>query len=135
MASKNITITTPDGAIYYQHPSELCFPASWTDFVTFFGANYFAHAATVRSTPAEKTRMVFFTSVFCLFFPAFGLSIAMSMVVSCATFAPSDIEKAARAGALVMVVRSREPGNQWEPKGICSIPYAVLSSAYRAALR
>lgn len=111
LASKNITITVPNGTTYHQDPDELCLPASWTDIATFFGANYLAHVATVRSRSTESTLEAFLRAAFCLFFPAFGLSAALAMIVSCAAFAPCYIQKATRAGALFMVVRNKE----WQP--------------------
>jgi hypothetical protein len=131
MASKNITITVPNGTTYYQDPSQLCLPPSWTTIVTFFVANYVAHAATVRSTPAEGQLASFEKVFFCLFFPAFGLTVAMSMIMSCATFAApickkptpeSRLAKATRAGALIMVARDWD----WEPQNGDRISYSIL---------
>jgi hypothetical protein len=137
MASKNITVIVPIGTTYYPDPSQVCLPPTVADIIAFFAANYVAYAATVRSNPSEDPPKRFICGFFCLFFPAFGLSIAMQMVVSCAACAgwfgdekqESLIRKATLAGALVMVVRNTDKGKgEWQPKHGDEIHYALLHS-------
>jgi hypothetical protein len=50
----NITVTVPSGSSNHGLPNYICTPAQWYDFIIFFGANFFAHAATIRTIPGEK---------------------------------------------------------------------------------
>jgi len=123
-ASRNITIAVPNGTSYYQNTNELCFPTSWTDIITFFGANYFAHAATIRRPPGNSTWIGLFYTVLCLLFPICGLFFALDPLLSFATFAPTNLQMATRAGALVMVGRTAD----WKPADGDSIEYSVIIS-------
>jgi hypothetical protein len=129
MASKNVTITVPNGTTYYQDPGQLCLPP-WTTVLTLV-ANYVAHAASVRSTPADSQPTSLIKGFFCLFFPAYGWTLAMPMIMSCATFAASickkstprsRLAKATRAGALIMVARDYD----WKPEHGDHISHALL---------
>jgi hypothetical protein len=119
--SRNITITVPQRT-YYQNPDILCLPASWTDIISFFVANYFAHAATVRNSPGTDSTYKTENLITALLFPAWGLSRAISDLLSFSSFAKSDLEAAARAGAFCMVIRSSE----WQPGTADSTNHALL---------
>ena len=122
MPSQNITITVPNGTTYYQNPSQLCLPSSAADIIVFFFGNYLAHVATVRSRPQDTFVENLVKTTFCLFFPAYGLSIAVPKIISCATLEETYLKKATRAGSLVMVVRNEN----WKPKKGDEISYAIL---------
>jgi hypothetical protein len=123
MSSQNITITVTGGTMYYQNPNQLCLPSSATDIIVFFFANYLAHVATVRSRPHHTWVDKLVARTFCLFLPAFGLSIAVPMIVSCAYFAKTPLQMATRAGALVMVVRN----DKWKPDSTTECSCAILN--------
>src|SRR5436190_23771873 len=106
-----LTITVPQRTRYYQNPDVLCLPASWTDIISFFVANYFAHAATVRNGPGTDSTSKIANLITSLLFPAWGLSRAISDILSFSSFVKSDLEAAARAGAFSMVIRS----SAWQP--------------------
>jgi hypothetical protein len=131
----NITITVPNGTVYYQEPNQLCLPAMWSDIIIFFSANYLAHAATVRSKPSESFLASFARSIIGLFFPAYGLVKATWMIVSCATFVglfssevpPKNLLRGATiAGALITVVRSHSEEDTWKPNPENKLPDALL---------
>jgi hypothetical protein len=123
MAPKNITVTVPNSSTYYQDPNQLCLPSSWADTIIFFFGNYLAHVATVRSEIADTGLITFVNRALCLFFPPYGMLKAVQMMTSCATFAGSTIQKATRAGALVMVVRAKD---NWQPESKDIILNAIL---------
>ena len=80
------------------------------DLVTFYLGNYIAHAATTKSLPGESTFERFCTIVATLLYPVSGAIRGASAIVSGAIFADTDLQTAARAGALCMVVE--EPSNR-----------------------
>jgi len=78
----------------------------------FYLANYAAHAATTRSLPGEKNWRTMMAVLVALFFPAAGAFRGILGITSLAVFGKSDLDKAAKAGALCMIVR----GPDWEPR-------------------
>ncbi|KAK0202165.1 hypothetical protein DFS33DRAFT_1386457 [Desarmillaria ectypa] len=108
-------ITFPSGTTDHGVPNLLCTPSTWFTVVTFFLSNYVSHAATVQTYPGEAVfdqALSFWTS---LLFPASGVarglnSVARGILIF-ANRGGSDLQKAAAAGALCMVVRT----NTWTP--------------------
>jgi hypothetical protein len=119
---RNITITVPQRTTYYQDPDVLCLPSSWTDILSFFVANYFAHAATVRNPPGTNSKSKFGHLSTSLLFPAWGLSRAISDILGFSYFVESDLEAVARAGAFCMVIRSLD----WQPTTSGLINHALV---------
>ncbi len=109
---QNVTIPLPSGTSDHGTSGLLCTPNRWTDIVIFYLANYAAHAATTRSLPGEYTYQFAIVVITALFFPAAGAYRGILGITSLAIFGKTDLEKAARAGALCMVVRTRS----WEPQ-------------------
>lgn len=101
----NGNITLPAGASNHGDPNLLCLPAKWTDVVIFFLGNYFAHAATIRSSPGYSIYLSAMNAVTALFFPASGIRRGLEGVFSLAKFGRTDLQMTARAGALCRVVR------------------------------
>jgi len=108
---QNVTIPMPPGTRVFTNPNEICLPASWTDILAFYLANYLAHVATLRLEPDTTTASKVLHATFCLIFPATGLDKAMDYILSCASFCRDPLQKAARAGALFHVVRRQG----WKP--------------------
>lgn len=90
----------------------LCGPASWIDLVKFYVGNYVAHAVTTISSPGQSSAMTILKIFGALFFPGAGVSQGILALSSGAIFAPTDLQMAARAGALCAVVKTpdRPPG-------------------------
>jgi hypothetical protein len=109
---QNITIPLPAGSSDHGTPGILCTPTKWTDIVIFYLANYAAHAATTRSLPGEETSRVGIIVFTALLFPAAGAFRGILGIASFSIFGKTDLEKAARARALCMVVRNPE----WQPQ-------------------
>src|SRR5262245_12772304 len=97
------TISVP-GYFYRDNCTLLCKPASWTDIVVFFLGNYLTHVATVISEPGQGILSTVIMSLAALLFPGAGIAKAMNAIISFAIFAPTELQRAARAGALCMVV-------------------------------
>ncbi|MCJ1427915.1 hypothetical protein MMC29_005821, partial [Sticta canariensis] len=108
IGSSNGNVTLPVGVSNHGDPNLLCSPAKWTDIVIFFLGNYFAHAATIRSSPGDSIYVSTINAVSALFFPASGIRRGLAGVFSLAKFGRTDLQIAARAGALCSVVRLDE---------------------------
>jgi len=109
---QNITLPLPAGTSNHGTPGLLCTPTRWTDIVLFFLFNYVAHAATVLTRPGERPVDSIVSIAACLLFPVLGLYRGIEAIFSGAIFVKKDdLRKAARSGALCMVVR----GNDWRP--------------------
>jgi hypothetical protein len=100
----------------------LCLPGRWTTVLRFFLLNFVAHAFTVRALPGEKTSEKLFSIFLALVFPVSGLGRGIEAIYLCASFHKHgglwtglfgigtneyEIYKAARAGALGIVVREQ----------------------------
>ncbi|KAG9232593.1 hypothetical protein BJ875DRAFT_544395 [Amylocarpus encephaloides] len=109
---QNITIPLPSGTSNHGSPGLLCTPTTWPDVIVFYLSNYAAHAITTRSLPGEKRSSVALNVLTALFFPAAGALRGILGINSQAIFGGNDLEKAARAGALCMVIRTPE----WKPQ-------------------
>jgi hypothetical protein len=89
--------------------SLLCRPTKWYDILIFFLGNYLAHIATVTSPPGASVARQARNMLSALFFPVSGFALGLEAVASKAIWAPTSLQTAARAGALLMVVRSTDP--------------------------
>lgn len=106
-ATINITVTVPAGSSNHGLSSYVCVPTKWYDVIVFFGANFFAHAATIRTLPGERPKEVAFTVILALLFPFSGISRGVEAIVRHASWPPcSGLRCAARAGALCIVTRT-----------------------------
>ena len=85
--------------------SVCCRPSKWTDILIFYTSNYFAHAATTRTQPGQSTWNSLLIPVIALLFPMSGALRGIRAIASRATFADTELQTAARAGALCMVVK------------------------------
>jgi len=74
----------------------------------FFLGNYIAHAATVISGPVQDLTSTMTLVILALLFPTMGIVRGLSAIVNLVIFAKTDLQIAARARALCMVVRSRK---------------------------
>jgi hypothetical protein len=109
---QNITLPLPVGTSDHGTPGLLCTPTKWTDVALFFLLNYIAHAATVLTQPGERSNDYVVSVIGCLLFPVLGLYRGIEAIFSGAVLVKKDdLRKAARSGALCMVVR----GNDWRP--------------------
>ncbi|KAF2671730.1 hypothetical protein BT63DRAFT_476594 [Microthyrium microscopicum] len=88
-------------------PNLQCVPTRWSDVIIFFLGNYIAHAATVVQYPGSAPIVSIQNVFYALLFPVTGTTRGLKSIASCAVFYmhKSDLECAARAGALVKVVK------------------------------
>jgi hypothetical protein len=103
-------IELPPGATNHGDPRLLCTPTTWKDVALFFASNYLAHVATVRVAPGAPPLSILTGGLFALFFPMASLLNGIEIITACGIFAKSDLQRAARAGALCRVVRREEEG-------------------------
>ena len=85
--------------------------------------NYIAHAATVLTRPGERADDYLVSVIGSLLFPSLGLYRGIEAILCGAVFVRNDdLTKAARSGALCVVVR----GADWRPQDGGSIGDVVL---------
>lgn len=92
----------------------LCRPTTWTDIILFYFGNYAAHAATVVSHPGQSLMSTLLTIVTALFFPGSGVRNGIAAIRSFAIFGDTNLQVAARAGALCAVVKVSPADRQIE---------------------
>jgi hypothetical protein len=120
MYAANLTNSTIPGTI--DHGDNLiCTPTNWYNIVIFFVGNYFAHAATIKSYPGERTWSLTIATVSALLIPTTGLIRGINSIARNAKFKrkrfwtaawhDADYQTAAAAGSLCMVVRKKS----WKP--------------------
>jgi hypothetical protein len=106
----------------------LCGPADWFSVLTFYGINYVAHCLTVKYYPAETIREKFVVALLALLLPSSGMMRALEAIKRRSRFrGGGELEQAAFAGALVMVVRDVH----WEPEEGDCISDMVLENSVR----
>jgi hypothetical protein len=87
----------------------VCGATRWTDILIFILGNYFAHAATIKNPPGLTTLPSIWNFILAISFPTYGLHRGIQAIMSRAIFADTELQTAARPGALCMVVeRPRE---------------------------
>ncbi|ORY10866.1 hypothetical protein BCR34DRAFT_566129 [Clohesyomyces aquaticus] len=109
------TLETPPYWSNHGDPNLVCIPGRWTSVVVFCLANYLAHCATVKPYPGETIAETITAMVFAFFLPSSGIMRAMDSIIRRPNFRKmNELEKAAMAGALCMVVRDYywTPGNE-----------------------
>ncbi len=103
-----LTITIPAGSTSYGAESLLCVPPKWTDYVVFFAANYFAHAATLVGRPGRPGQPwgeTVFTARLALCAPGSGVLRVIRGLTTRSAFANgNELRCAASAGALCTII-------------------------------
>lgn len=89
-----------------------CEPTQWYDILWFIFANFILHALSVRSMPGERSLVSTVFKFCCFLIPFTGVRRGLCLILRSSNFAGNDLQAAARANALCMVVRSPE----WRPK-------------------
>jgi len=129
---QNITVTLPEGSKQYADSEVICTPAKWKDITLFFLVNYITHALTTVVLPGEGWESYLTNALASLLFPGFGAYRGLRAIfVGWATVRKRfraepwdhgesvevhkhkarrarDLQKARRAGALCMIVRSSD---------------------------
>jgi hypothetical protein len=106
------TIEVPNGTTQHGNSRILCAPTTWASMATFFVGNFVAHIATVMSIPGEKLPVTVCNLILALLFPTSGLMRGLNAIARCVRLGESELDKACRAGALCVVVRS----STWRPR-------------------
>ncbi|KAF2468299.1 uncharacterized protein BDR25DRAFT_357593 [Lindgomyces ingoldianus] len=102
----------------------LCRSARWTDVLIFYLGNYAAHAATTKRSPGESVYSSINSIIAALFFPTSGVVRGTKAILSGAIFANTELQTAAKAGAIYAVKRFSSP-EPWFPDGVCLEPPTV----------
>lgn len=101
----NSTIPVPSGYTDHGQPGLICVPSTWTSILTFFATNYLAHAATTLVKPGQSKLESAATIAGALFIPGFGAMRILRYLDSRPKFIKDELQRAAAAGALCMVIR------------------------------
>lgn len=106
-SSTNLTITVDenDTRVY-------CQKTNWYNICWFVFTNYVLHALSVRSLPGENAYSTTAFKLCCLLIPYAGLRRGLCLISRASNFAGIDLQCAARANALCMVIRAAE----WRPR-------------------
>lgn len=121
--------------IVHRDDSEvICTRSNWFDVLWFFFTNYLMHALSVRSLPGENFCTSVAFKLCCLLVPYTGLRRGLCLISRANTLAGNDLQAAARANALCMVVRTPDwrPENGDEIKN-CKVEVAEGTSQSRSA--
>jgi hypothetical protein len=105
LGATNTTAEIHFGDSNHKDPNLLCKPTKWTDIVVFFLGNYIAHAATIMTLPGESSFSVAIATVEALLFPVTGMLRGVRIIRRLPILGRNQLEIAARAGALYMVVK------------------------------
>ncbi|KAJ7268395.1 hypothetical protein C8J57DRAFT_1181345 [Mycena rebaudengoi] len=109
---RNITKIRPSHiSAKREEPKLTCSPGSVLDLVIFFIGNYLAHAVTVITYPGESSTAELLSFLAALTFPASGLVRGFNAIRRHAMFTKGSLARAAKSGALCMVVRN----DPWMP--------------------
>jgi len=101
----NISAAAPQNVSDHGNSDLYCRSTTWTDIIVFYLGNYVAHAATTMSLPSHTLYDAAFTFVAALLFPASGVTRGVRAILRRAIFADTELQTAARSGALCMVVK------------------------------
>ena len=88
-----------------------CQPTRWYDVVWFIFTNFILHALSVRSLPGEKSLTSTVFKFCCFLVPYTGVRRGLCLILRASNLAGNDLQSAASANALCMVIRSPE----WRP--------------------
>lgn len=99
-----VIVDKEDGTIY-------CKRMQWYDVCWFAFANYVLHALSVRSLPGDNNYHNIVFKICCLLVPYAGLRRGLCLISRASNLAGSDLQSAASANALCMVIRTPE----WRP--------------------
>ena len=123
--TQNITIEVPNGTTNHGEPNMFCTPTTWSDIAEYLLFNYVAHGATVVSYPGEPAFDALLIVMVAILFPTFGVIRALNFIIRHPILtAKSDLEMAARSGALCMLVRS----SSWKPQKGDNIRNALIKA-------
>ncbi|KAL8726171.1 MAG: hypothetical protein Q9166_006888 [cf. Caloplaca sp. 2 TL-2023] len=89
-----------------------CESSQWYDVLWFFFANFLLHALSVRSLPGESYVSSTVFKICCLLVPYTGVRRGLCLILRASNLAGNDLQSAARANALCMVIR----GPEWRPR-------------------
>jgi hypothetical protein len=125
------TVTLPVGASDHGDPKLLCLPTKWTDIAIFFIGNYIAHAATVLQDPGSSHQESMMVAIWALLVPPTGMIRGLKAIVVGSTFGKTDLEIAARASALCMVISTEDQGQTRSELNLgCKSKYWDFSSKH-----
>lgn len=89
-----------------------CERTDWYDVCWFFFANYILHALSVPALPGEKFYSSLVFKFCCFLLPYTGIRRGLGLILRASNLSSNDLQRAARAQALCMVIRTSD----WRPQ-------------------
>ena len=100
----NFTVVVPKGSSNHGDPRLICLIPRWHDYITFFLANYLAHAATLVTFPGQSVLESISYALAALLLPSYGVLRIVKLLFVRPGLERDPLHRAAKAGALCMVV-------------------------------
>ena len=109
----NFTIPMPLGTANHGDARLICIPPKWYDYLVFYLTNYFAHAITVVASPGQGYFETIISATVALLLPGTGvLRASVAMLRRPRFFNKGALQQAVEAGAICMVVRENNQGEE-----------------------
>jgi len=105
----NFSVLVPEGTTNHDDPKLVCVLPRWHDYIAFFFTNYVAHAATLVAFPGQSVSESIAYSLAALLLPASGILRVVRLFFLRPGMVRDPLRRAARAGALCMVLKKAEP--------------------------
>ena len=125
LPAHNVTLSVPDEYTNHGNKDLYCTRSRWFNILTFFALNYASHAATVRPRPGQTYMHTALDVVVSLTYPYAGLMRALESLAR-SSWTTNDMRKAARAGALCMIVRNEDWKSSWRTLILARMPKESL---------
>jgi len=100
------------GFFYRSNCSLICRDSTWVDILVFYLGNYVAHAGTVVTKPGQSPLTSLATIINAMLFPGSGIVNGMDAILTFAKSGNTNLQVAARAGALCAVVKVQSEDNE-----------------------
>ena len=121
LPAHNVTLSVPGGFTNHGNNDLYSTQSRWYNILIFFALNYASHAATVKSRPGQTYMHTARDVVLSLLYPYAGLMRALESLAR-SSWTTNDLTKAARAGALCMVVRNKDWKPSWRTRILARMP-------------
>lgn len=126
LPAHNVTLFVPDGYTDHGNNDLYCTSSQWYDIIIFFAVNYASHAATIKSRPGQTYMHSARDAVLTLIYPYTGLARALESLAR-SSHSANDLRKAARAGALCIIIRNKDWKPSWRTRILARMPKGELS--------
>lgn len=130
--AENGTCPPPNipGFFYRDNCTLICQNSTSADVLVFYLGNYFAHAGTILTKPGQSLLTTVLTIINGIVLPGAGMLRGLDAILSFPKRGKTNLQVAARAGALCAIVKEDPEGGEGLERG----PLQSRSGTYLAAL-